>query len=369
MRISHARYRPPAADDRGGRPGKPGARPLRRLAGVLLALGVLAGCAQPDAAPLRHAAPQAGGFSFALMGDMPYSPRELPAVERLITAVNADVDVGLVVHVGDIKGGAERCDEAVYRQRLQQLQRVAQPLVYTPGDNEWTDCHRPVAGSYVPTERLALVRRLFFAEPGRTLGMKPMAVISQARVDAAHGAFVENVMFERGGVLFATVHVVGSRNDQVSWMGVDPKDGVTGTNAEREAEFQSRQAANVAWLDRLFDEARRRNAAGVAVAMQANPRIEQQPGSLERSGFDAVLAKLRERAETFQRPVLLMHGDDHEFFIDQPWYRDSSPEPRLANVTRVQGYGSPRVHWVKVRVLPNTPEVFHIEPQRVEGNP
>lgn len=372
MRFSHARRRNPAHDDREGPQGKPSARalrPLGRLGGLLLALGVLAGCAQPGAAPLRHAAPQPGGFSFALMGDMPYSPRELPAVDRLISAVNADADVGLVLHVGDIKGGAERCDEAVYRQRLQQLQRVSQPLVYTPGDNEWTDCHRPAAGSYVPTERLALVRRLFFPEPGRTLGIKPMAVVSQARVDAAHAAFVENVMFERGGVVFATLHVVGSRNDQVSWMGVDPKDGVSGTNAERGAEFEARQAANVAWLDRLFDEARRLGAAGVVVAMQANPRIEQLPGSLERSGFDGVLAKLRERAAGFGRPVLLMHGDDHEFFIDQPWYRDSAPEPRLGNVTRVQGYGSPRIHWVKVRVLPGTPEVFHIEPQRVEGNP
>ena len=29
---------------------------------------------------------------------------------------------------------------------------------YTPGDNEWTDCHRPAAGGYVPTERLARLR-------------------------------------------------------------------------------------------------------------------------------------------------------------------------------------------------------------------
>ena len=33
---------------------------------------------------------------------------------------------------------------------------VADPVVYTPGDNEWTDCHRASAGGYLPTERLAL---------------------------------------------------------------------------------------------------------------------------------------------------------------------------------------------------------------------
>ncbi|NML13607.1 hypothetical protein [Azohydromonas caseinilytica] len=342
----------------------------RRLAGLLLAAAaVLGGCAQPVAAPLRQAPPQLGGFAFALMGDMPYSPREMAQVDALIQSVNADAEVGLVLHVGDVKGGGERCDEPLYRERLRQLQQVARPLLYTPGDNEWTDCHRPSNGAYVPTERLALLRRVFFPEPGRSLGREPVALRSQAQEGGAHAAFVENVMAERQGVLFATLHVVGSRNGLAPWMGVDPKDGVTGNNPERNAEFEARQAANLAWLDRLFDEAQRRNAAGVVVAMQANPRIEAEPGSLTRNGFDAVLARLHGRAQAFGRPVLLVHGDDHEFFIDQPWYRDKGEEPRLANVTRVQGYGSPRLHWVKVRVLPNTPEVFHIEPQRVRGNP
>ncbi|WP_157267814.1 hypothetical protein [Azohydromonas aeria] len=349
-----------------------GAAPRRaRLGGWVLALAaVLGGCAQPDAAPLHRAPPGVpGGFAFALMGDMPYSPREVAAVDRLIDAVNADAEVGVVLHVGDVKGGAERCDEGIYRERLRQVQRFAPPVVYTPGDNEWTDCHRPSNGSYVPTERLALLRKLFFAEPGRSLGQRPMALQSQGREMPAHATFVENAMFERQGVLFATLHVVGSQNDTAPWRGVDPKDDVTATNPERQAEFEARQAANLAWLDRLFDTAQRRGAPGVVVAMQANPRIEAAPGSPARKGFDAVLDKLRQRALAYGHPVLLLHGDDHEFFMDQPWYRDSSPEPKLANVTRVQGYGSPRVHWVKVRVLPGTPELFQVEPQRVGGNP
>ncbi|MEU6787396.1 hypothetical protein ABZ912_50105 [Nonomuraea angiospora] len=32
------------------------------------------------------------------------------------------------------------------------------PFVLTPGDNEWTDCHRTAAGGYAPTERLDAVR-------------------------------------------------------------------------------------------------------------------------------------------------------------------------------------------------------------------
>ena len=62
-----------------------------------------------------------------------------------------------------------------------QFDRFADPLVYTPGDNEWTDCHRANNGSYNPLERLGKVRQLFFPHPGRTLGQHPVDVASQDR--------------------------------------------------------------------------------------------------------------------------------------------------------------------------------------------
>jgi hypothetical protein len=347
----------------------PRAVPRRLLAGLALVAALLGGCAQPDAATVRERAPRRGSFSFALMGDMPYSPREVKAVDALLDDLNADRELAFVLHVGDIKGGGERCDEDLLRGRLQQLQRVAPPLLYTPGDNEWTDCHRPSNGSYVPTDRLAVLRRLAYPEPGRSLGQRPMAVRSQAREQPAHAAFVENVMFERDGVVVATLHVVGSRNGLVSWMALDPSDGVKGTNALRGAEVESRQAANLAWLDRVFDEATRIRAAGVVLAWHANPRFEAAPGTLERQGFQPVLDKLRERAAAFGRPVLLLQGDDHDFLVDRPWMREGSTEPRLPNLTRVQTWGAPRMHWIKVRVAPGTPEVFQVEEQRVGSNP
>jgi hypothetical protein len=361
-------------------PVVPQAAPWRhRLAGLLLAAGTLLGGAVPApalAAPPRGAAAQQPpaptpprGFAFALMGDMPYSTNEVKAVDALIDELNTDPELAFVLHVGDIKGGAERCDDGLLRERLQQLQRVSPPLVYTPGDNEWTDCHRPSNGSYVPTERLALLRRLAFPQPGRSLGQRPMAVRSQAREQPAHAAFVENVMFERQGVLVATLHVVGSRNDEVSWMGVDPKDGVSHLNPLREAENKARRSADLAWLDRVFDEATRIRAAGVVLAWHANPRFESAPGTLERQGFDPVLDKLRQRALAFDRPVLLLQGDDHVFQVDRPWMREGSSEPRVPKLTRVQTWGAPKVHWVKVHVAPGTPEVFQVEEQRVKANP
>ena len=40
------------------------------------------------------------------------------------------------------------------------------PLVYTPGDNEWTDCHRANNGAYDPLERLGVVRDGVLPRPG-----------------------------------------------------------------------------------------------------------------------------------------------------------------------------------------------------------
>ena len=39
-------------------------------------------------------------------------------------------------------------------------------MIYVPGDNEWTDCHRANNGGYDPLERLAFLRAMFY--PGRS---------------------------------------------------------------------------------------------------------------------------------------------------------------------------------------------------------
>ncbi len=56
-------------------------------------------------------------------------------------------------------------------------------LVYTPGDNEWTDCHRSNNGKYDPLERLAALRNGFFLFPNVTLGGRQLPLFTQADHD------------------------------------------------------------------------------------------------------------------------------------------------------------------------------------------
>ena len=156
------------------------------------------------------------------------------------------------MHAGDIKAGSERCDDSLIKHRFDLYQTFQRAFVFTPGDNEWTDCHRVNNGQYNPLERLAFVRSVFFPEVGHTTGGQVRPVRSQAE-GSAYPEFVENVMFTKQSVMFATVHVVGSNNGLEPWLGIaPPTDSCGSPRADRIAEFERRQAATLAWLDEVF---------------------------------------------------------------------------------------------------------------------
>ncbi len=56
--------------------------------------------------------------------------------------------------------------------------------------------------------------------------------------------------------------------------------------------------------------------------------------------------------------MLLVHGDTHFFKVDKPLY---SPDRLLVNLTRLQTFGSPLIHWVRVTVEPKNANVFTIQ--------
>ena len=75
------------------------------------------------------------------------------ATPAFIDSINADPDVALVLHVGDIHSGKQYCTEAYDQDDLRPSGRAFKdPLVYTPGDNEWTDCHKAAEGGGVYNE-------------------------------------------------------------------------------------------------------------------------------------------------------------------------------------------------------------------------
>ena len=310
--------------------------------------------------PARSQAP-ASGFTFALIGDLAYSPQEEPQLENVLADLNRDTALAFVVHVGDLSSPRFGCTDELWARRLAQFRALAHPVVYTPGDNEWTDCHEPEIKDGDPLERLAKLRTIFF-DGDRSLGQRTFALTRQSQSGPPFAKYRENVRWEQGGVTFLTLHVTGSNNG-------------LGRAPAGDAEYAERNQANLSWLRQGFDHAKASNSRAVMILQQANifPEFPPFPGTVQDpSGFTDLRMHLPKESALFGKPVVLVHGDSHFFRIDRPL----SPRPArgaavtlaVENFTRVETFGSPYHHWIHVTADPSDPNVFTFRPRLVTAN-
>ena len=289
---------------------------------AVILVALLAACAPAEPRPLSP-----NTFAFAVFGDGPYRDSERGRFQAVIADVNRS-DVAWFLHVGDVLAGS--CSDSVLARVLRDLNTIRHPVLYTPGDNEWTDCR-----AFRPLDRLARIRQTYFRDPSRSIAGPAMAVESQS-ADPAWKEFVENARWRRGGFLFLTVHVVGSFNATKRFRG---------RTAADDSAVVRRTAAAMAWIDSGFAIARGDSLSGVVIAIHADPHF------LERSGnvFQPFLTRLAQHTAAFPGQVLLIHGDSHEYRLDHPLMRPGTSET-FENFTRLETYGSPDIGWVRVVV-------------------
>jgi hypothetical protein len=273
-------------------------------------------------------------FAFGVFGDGPYTSLEENRFRRLLRDVNSG-SVQWMIHIGDIQG--HPCTNEMLAERRAELQTIDAAVVYTPGDNEWTDCHRQSGGRYDPLERLRNIRKTMFAAPRSTLGRRPFAVETQSD-DSTWKEFVENVRWRYGGFLFITAHLVGSANGR----------GFDGESIpDRVTEADRRMAAGLRWIDTSIAIARNDSLHGIVIAIHADPGFEQPGGSYR--AYREFVQHLEKRASAFTGTVLFIHGDSHEYRVDNPIKR-AGTDSVLSNFTRLETYGSPDIGWVRVVV-------------------
>ncbi len=308
-------------------------------AALLAAFVALAGCA---ASP-----PHPESFSFAVIGDVPYNAREEIAFDAMLGRMGAE-PLAFIVHVGDFKAGSgPPCTDALYDRAKARLDASRHALVLTPGDNDWTDCRRESSGGMDPLERLARLREVFFADTW-SLGRSRLPLARQEACAERDGVacrcpgLPENRLWTRNGVVFVTVHVVGSNDNR-------------GFDAANDAEQRCRAAANREWLERALRLAEGRDHRGLAIFTQANPWIASRDKVYE--GF---VAQVAAGARRLAKPVLFVHGETHAHRIDRP-FRDGLGN-RVENAVRVEVFGSPVVGWVRVTVDPGDAQLFRFEP-------
>lgn len=323
---------------------------------------------------------QERAFQFGLIGDMPYTAVQEQEYRRVLAALNK-ADLAFVVHVGDFQNdprgyypnpaiGPIPCTDERYKTIYDSFQSVKHPFILTPGDNDWADCHLIRDRSVDPLDLLAKVRTMFFPE-GHSLGQHTMSVDSQAK-EPRYGKFRENLRWSMGGVTFATLHIVGS-NDNF------------GRTPEMDAEQRERKAANIAWIKDSFAKAKADQSRGVVLMTQANPGFENywppaakgryfgpfvgrgSPLPIPPNAFEDYISALAEALESYDKPVAYLHGDTHLHRIDKPLYSKKTGR-MFENFTRVETFGNPDTHWVRVTVDPADPQVFTFRAEIVPDN-
>ena len=261
---------------------------------------------------------EALAWQFVAYGDMPYYPQKPDCPDdaailkdRIAPEIRQRTDVPFVLHVGDTGRPEVACSDTWLAQINDFWETTLQkPVLFTPGDNDWTDCDRP------PTRvselaRLDAMRQVFFREP------TPLGPEWADREYERQVEFPENAMWRYAGVLFVTVHIVGTENgrDQIL---LDPPDRAL-------ALVQARDTANRDWLDRAFALATENDISALVVVTHADMFNTDAPGATgfercqNQPAFAAYCEMLRQRGAALSKPVLLLHGDTDAYCLDQPF--------------------------------------------------
>ena len=325
-------------------------------------------------------------FHFVALGDTAYNlPDDYPIYRALIQTINS-TGPAFTIHVGDTWGLME-CNEAEHQQIRGFFAEYDHPVIYTPGDNEWVDCANPesieltnrfLAGTTTEEDlatiakaksldssfarehsgdglaSLAIIRKTFFST-NTSLGANPMELTRQADV-SEFDEMVENALWAHEGVVFGTVHVTGTANNFFI------------NDQDRALEAIARNEANVDWIRRIFAKAKESDAKAVVIALHASLFDSGVTGFAVRGGttgpFYWTALTIRDLGGEFGRPVLVVHGDFHEFEVDRPFIASTGETAPLqyANITRLQVFGSPEIKAVRVSVEPDTPWVFSYSP-------
>jgi hypothetical protein len=274
------------------------------------------------------------------------SQRDEASAQRLIDAIGLDPRTAFVVYDGNLKGSREACADALYERRHDLLETSRAPLIFVPGQQDWSSCGTSGSGGYDPLERLDLLRQTYFSDPA-ALGQNRLALTRESEVSRFR-PYRENVRWQIGDTVFVAMNVPDGNNHFLNAGG-------------RNGEFEDRVIANGFWLEHAAEYAKRRNARAIVIFIQADPLPEREErtdrfawlrfGHRTRDGYLEFRHSLIRLAETFRGPIVLVHAADtklaHGFAIDQP-LRDEKGA-RLTNVTRIEfALRDPFTQWLEV---------------------
>ena len=89
-----------------------------------------------------HGGATTAAYAIGLWGDLPYNDvQKTVGVPNLIADMNGQ-ELAFTVHDGDLKAGSGPCPDSLYTDAKAMFNTLRAPAIFTPGDNDWTDCDR-----------------------------------------------------------------------------------------------------------------------------------------------------------------------------------------------------------------------------------
>lgn len=248
---------------------------------------------------------------FTVIGDVPYNDAQRDGLIAMIDAHNAKANSEFVVHVGDIKPGADACDETVYDDVSGLLKKFKVPTFVVLGDNEYNDCE-------TPEDALRLWNQYFLHFNENWEFPHPVEYQEERS---------ENFAWVQNGVLFLGLNLVGSSvHDQEEW--------------------DKRLADDADWVEEQFET--QKDSIQTAVVFGHANMNEVGPEK-----FKPFTDRFRASAKVFGKPVLYLQGDGHFWFENRPW-----PEQ---NIVRVQIEGGANAVQVTINPSLEVPFAFDRE--------
>ncbi|MCP4787067.1 MAG: hypothetical protein GY903_14530 [Fuerstiella sp.] len=250
---------------------------------------------------------------FYAMGDVPYAPEEDALLPQQIAELPLDAE--FVVHVGDIKGGAAPCDEAVYVKVADMLRQTTAPVFIIPGDNEWNDCTNPSEAWDFWDKHFRRFDQHWHHR---------LSVFRQLERE-------ENFSFVKANVLFVGLNIVGGLIH-------DP------------AEWKHRHADDLQWV--------RRNLRQFGANVDSMVIFGHAMPAPKHNDF---FKPFNKDAQEFSKPILYLHGDGHRWIHDRPF--------EAKNILRVQvdqgGIAPP----LQVKVTDDPAEPFQFDRRKPAPTP
>jgi hypothetical protein len=286
---------------------------------------------------------QKESFSFVAFADQPYElPQDYQFLQILVDSINKQSQE-FNVFLGDLKASRVPCEDTIYQKAFNYFNQLNKPLIYTPGDNEWTDCNTHNF-NYNPLERLEYLRKTYF---NSTIEISHQVVKSQSEINP-YEKFIENKIWKIKNIQFATLHIVGSNNN------LNVKFPIYDSINQ---EYVQRNKANLSWLNYTFTKAKNENAKSIVLLIHADVFTADKGYT----GFTDFINSLSKLVEEYKKPVLLINGDSHKFLIDKPLNSLQAPYRTLTNFTRLQLYGEKDPFACIIKVDTNSDQIFNFQ--------